>query len=153
MGKGSIILVLAGAMVGVGVGVSGCGTVVEGVSQGARTYDTGYGTITESEKTSSISDVPIDKTISQYTDIYDYIKGKVPGVVVTGDRILIRGISSINLSNEPIFVVDNVVVDNVKWLSPTDIKSITVLKDASACAIYGVRGANGVIVITTKDGR
>lgn len=131
--------------------VCGCGTVA--VDTQNRIYDIGYGTITEREKTSSISDVPVDETISQYTDIYEYIKGKVPGVVVTGDRILIRGVSSINLSNEPIFVVDNVPVDNVKWLSPTDVKSITVLKDASACAIYGVRGANGVIVITTKNGR
>jgi TonB-dependent SusC/RagA subfamily outer membrane receptor len=144
MGKGFIILALVAA-----AGLAGgCGTAA-GNSAG-RTYNIGYGTISESEKTSSITDVPIDNTISQYANIYDYIKGEVPGVVVNGDRILIRGIGSINLSNEPLFVVDNVPVDNVKWLSPNDVKSITVLKDASACAIYGVRGANGVIVITTK---
>jgi TonB-dependent SusC/RagA subfamily outer membrane receptor len=75
------------------------------------------------------------------------IQGKVPGVDVVGNKITIRGVGSLNLSSDPLFVVDGVAVSSIDNISPREVKSITVLKGASA-AIYGTRGANGVILIT-----
>ena len=69
-----------------------------------------------------------------------------------GAVIRIRGIGSALAGNDPLYVVDGVIVSDIKWLSPNDIKSMEILKDASATAIYGSRGANGVILITTKSG-
>ena len=69
-----------------------------------------------------------------------------------GATIRIRGIGSALGGNDPLYVVDGVITSDIKWLSPTDIKSMEILKDASAAAIYGSRGANGVILITTKSG-
>ena len=100
----------------------------------------------------------------------DMISGKIAGVNVTsndgapgsGAQIRIRGGSSLNASNDPLIVIDGMAMDNegVKGLSnklaminPQDIESFNVLKDASATAIYGSRGSNGVIIITTKKGR
>ena len=84
-----------------------------------------------------------------YRDIYEMIQGKCAGVQVTGRSITIRGKNSINLSTEPLFVVDGVAVEDVSHINPREVKNITVLKD-SAASIYGVRGANGVILITLK---
>ena len=88
------------------------------------------------------------------------IAGRVAGVRVThaaggGISVQIRGQSSFSLSNEPLFVVDGVPISpgangTLSWLNPHDIASIEVLKDAVSTAMYGVRGANGVIVIKTK---
>ena len=77
------------------------------------------------------------------------IQGKCAGVQVSGHSIIIRGKNSINLSSEPLFVVDGVAVEDVSYINPREVKNITVLKD-SAASIYGVRGANGVILITLK---
>ena len=67
--------------------------------------------------------------------------------------IRVRGTTSMNGSNDPLYVVDGVPVDNIKFLSPNDIESMQILKDASSASIYGSRAANGVIIITTKQGR
>ena len=67
--------------------------------------------------------------------------------------IRVRGTTSMNGSNDPLYVVDGVPVDNIKFLSPNDIESISVLKDAASNALYGARGANGVIIITTKQAK
>jgi iron complex outermembrane receptor protein len=97
------------------------------------------------------------------------VSGKIAGVNITsnggapgaGSRIRIRGGASLNASNDPLFVIDGVPVDNggiagaanpLAFINPNDIESITVLKDASAAAIYGSRAANGVIIIQTKTG-
>ncbi|MFZ1496325.1 MAG: SusC/RagA family TonB-linked outer membrane protein, partial [Saprospiraceae bacterium] len=97
------------------------------------------------------------------------VMGKVAGVQITsnsgqpgsGSRIRIRGGSSLNASNDPLIVIDGVPVDNgtingasnpLSLINPNDIENITIMKDASAAAIYGARGANGVILITTKKG-
>src|SRR5690606_16400850 len=66
--------------------------------------------------------------------------------------IRVRGTTSFNGSNDPLYVVDGVPVDNIRFLSPTDITSMQILKDASSAAIYGSRAANGVVLITTKSG-
>ena len=89
-----------------------------------------------------------------FNTVYDYLRDMVPGVRVestgpTSANVYVRGINSINSSTTPLFVVDGVVMDDIAAINPYDIDSVDVLKD-SAAAIYGVRGANGVILITLK---
>jgi len=91
-----------------------------------------------------------DKNASNFSSIYDYIDGRVAGVSVINNQITIRGGSSWELSNEPLFVVDGVVVSSIGHISPTDVDNINVLKGVDA-SIYGSRGSNGVIEITTKQ--
>ena len=88
------------------------------------------------------------------------LRGKAAGVNIfsnTGQpggemRVIIRGIATINASASPLYVVDGVVMQNFQYLNPNDIESIEILKDASSAAIYGARGANGVVLVTTKRG-
>ena len=111
----------------------------------------GYGiVVTDAERTQAVGHIDMERTTESYRDIYDYIRGKVPGVLVQDGKILIRGISSINSSTYPLFVVDGTPMNDISWINPYDVKSIDVLKDSSSCALYGVRGANGVIVIRMK---
>lgn len=123
----------------------------------------GYGTVRRKDLTGSISsvsskdlkDIPINSA-------EEALAGRLAGVQVTGSegspdaevQIRVRGGGSITQDNSPLYVVDGIIVDNaLSTLSPQDIQSIDVLKDASATAIYGARGANGVVIITTKTGR
>jgi len=96
----------------------------------------------------------IDDNMRTSSSVLDMIKGRIPGVDVTGNNVLIRGPSSLYGSNQPLFLIDNVPVDvdAVQALSPHDVERIEVLKGPSS-AIYGVRGGNGVIAIFTKRGR
>ena len=113
--------------------------------------DIGYGTEVRENLTTSISSVPIDdKMPMPYRDIYELIEGKCPGVVVEGKSITIRGKNSINSGTEPLILVDGNPQSNIDWVNPNDVKSIDVLKDAGSTAIYGSRGANGVILINLK---
>ena len=129
----------------------------------------GYGTVKKSDLTGSVSTVKADEVNKGViTTPADLIRGKSAGVVVTagsgrpgdGAMIRIRGGSSINASNDPLIVIDGLPVSNdgmggadpLSSINPSDIESFTVLKDASATAIYGSRASNGVIVITTKKG-
>lgn len=134
--------------------LAACGAPI--YNRADKVYNTGYGTVTDIENTAAISSVKIDESISLYNSIFEYIRDRVPGVIVrkdasgNGGKIIIRGVNSIQGSTDPLFVVDGVTVEDISWINPNDIKSIDVLKDASATSIYGMRGANGVIVITTK---
>ena len=117
----------------------------------------GYGTVDRSELTYSVNQLDIDeKEIVSYNDIWEYMRGRVPGVTIGPSEpgktpsITVRGINSINLSTQPLIMVDGVETDDPSFLNPNDIGSVSVLKDASA-SIYGTRGANGVILITTKS--
>ncbi len=120
----------------------------------------GYGTVKKSDLTGSVSSVKADDII-KITSVNpeQSLQGKVPGVQVTSTSgapgaspaVRIRGVGTFNNSS-PIFVVDGVILDNISFLNTADISSMEVLKDASATAIYGSRGANGVIIITTKSG-
>jgi len=131
----------------------------------------GYGTVKKSDATGSIS-VISSKDFNQgnITSAQDLLVGKSAGVVVTpaggapgsGATIRIRGGSSLNASNDPLIIVDGIPIDNanvsgsaniLSFINPADIESFTVLKDASATAIYGSRASNGVILITTKKSR
>ena len=112
-----------------------------------ETVNVGYGTMKKKDLTTQVE--KIDGTNEKYTSyksIYDMIRGEIPGVQVTGKSILIQGPSSINLSTEPLLVVDGMPVSSIDDISPVMVKSIEVLKGAAA-SVYGSRGANGVILI------
>jgi TonB-linked SusC/RagA family outer membrane protein len=123
----------------------------------------GYGSVKKSDLTGSVSSVDADK-ISKIPmpNVDQALQGQASGVYVTSvngspgaqTSIRIRGGKSINAGNEPLYVVDGFISDPsiVTALNPGDVESIDVLKDASAAAIYGARGSNGVILITTKRG-
>lgn len=122
----------------------------------------GFASVKKSDVTSSIASVK-GKELKTMTvgNVNESLQGKVAGVqIVAGGgpggypKVLIRGISTINLSTDPLYVVDGVPVgSNANFLNPNEIESLEVLKDASASAIYGSRGSNGVIMITTKRGK
>lgn len=130
----------------------------------------GYGRVKKSDATGSVIAVkPDDFNKGNRTSVQEAMVGKIPGVnVVTasgapgsGATVRIRSGASLSASNDPLFVVDGVPIDNstiegasnlIGGINPEDIETFTVLKDASATAIYGSRASNGVIVITTKKG-
>lgn len=120
----------------------------------------GYGKVRKSDLTGSVSSVKTEDLL-KITSLNpeQSLQGKVTGVQVSstsgapgaGATIRVRGVGTFNNSS-PIFVVDGVILDDISFLNTSDIASMEVLKDASATAIYGSRGANGVIIITTKTG-
>ena len=122
----------------------------------------GYGTMRKSDVTGSIATAKGDElTKQQNFSALDNLRGKVSGVNIFSNssqpgaysnRVIIRGMATINSSSDPLYVVDGVVMENFDLVNPNDIESMEVLKDASAAAIYGARGANGVMV-TTKRGK
>jgi len=115
-----------------------------------ESVNVGYGETSRSGLTYSVSKLKVkQREIVTYTNIYDYLRGRVPGVVVNGDKVYIRGISTINASTDPLFIVDGVQVSDISNINPQDVDNISVLKDGSS-AIYGSRGANGVIIISLK---
>ena len=85
-----------------------------------------------------------------YSSIYDYLRGKVPGVEVRGTEVTIRGVNSVNSASAPLILVDGVEMQDISNLSPMDVDHVEVIKDASA-SLYGFRAAGGVIKITTKS--
>ena len=123
----------------------------------------GYGTMKKSDVTGSISTAKGDDLVkNQSFSALDNLRGKVSGVNIFSNssqpgaysnRVVIRGIATINSSSNPLYVVDGVVMENFDLVNPNYIESMEVLKDASAAAIYGARGANGVIMVTTKRGK
>ena len=130
----------------------------------------GYGTVKKHDLTGAVTAIkPDEKNHGLVVNAQDMIQGKIAGVNVTsgggtpggGADIRIRGGSSLNASNNPLIVIDGLAMDDqgvkglanpLSMVNPQDIESFTVLKDASATAIYGSRGSNGVIIITTKKG-
>jgi TonB-linked SusC/RagA family outer membrane protein len=121
----------------------------------------GYGTQKKIDLTGSVSVVSAKEyENAPKTDVLDAMQGKVAGVQIINNsgspgvakQILIRGIQSWGASTEPLYVIDGVIMDNMSSLSPNDVETISVLKDAASCAIYGARAANGVVLITTKRG-
>ena len=120
----------------------------------------GYGTVTRKDVTTAVSSVSVeDLNERPIVSAAQAIQGKAAGVNVyrpngspgAGMVVRVRGTTSFNGSNEPLYVVDGVPVDNINFLSPTDISNIQILKDASSAAIYGSRAANGVVLITTRQ--
>lgn len=110
-----------------------------------------YGTVKASHNTYAVSQVKInEREALSYNSMTEYLIGRVPGLIISPDgKILIRGISSVNSSNEPLIIVDRIAVPDINVYRPNEVEKVEVLKDASS-AIYGVRGANGIILITLK---
>ena len=132
--------------------------------EASEVVSVGYGTVAKRDLTGSVAQVDIDELRKAPVVNFDQaIQGRVSGVVVsTADgevgstaSIIIRGNNSLTQSNEPLYVIDGFPSESsyATSISPSDIASIDILKDASATAIYGARGANGVVVITTKSGQ
>ena len=115
---------------------------------GDELIDTGYGTTRRDALTNSVSKVKMDNN-RMYNNIYEFLQGRVAGLEVNGESIRIRGITTLIGSNEPLILVDGIEMMDISDINPNDVESVDVLKDASA-SIYGVRGANGVILIKTK---
>jgi TonB-linked SusC/RagA family outer membrane protein len=140
----------------------------------------GYGTVKKSDLTGSVASIKSNDLVKpKSTSFLEAMQGRMAGVQVkqsSGEpgaavNIKIRGVNSVNASSNPLYVIDGVQIDvnegevasssvgnsssmnPLATLNPNDIKSIEVLKDASATAIYGSRGANGVVIVTTKDGK
>lgn len=122
----------------------------------------GYGTVKKSDVTGAVSSVTAKSFENQpLTRLEDALQGRAAGVTVAKAngqpgadfKIRIRGVNSITGNNSPLIVVDGIQGVDLSSLNPNDIATIDVLKDASATAIYGVRGSNGVVMVTTKRGR
>ena len=137
-------------------------TLVEDTQALDEVVVVGYGTMRKSDVTGSIASTKgADILKGQSFSALDGLKGKASGVNIFSNsgqpgsniRVLIRGVSTINSSTDPLYVVDGVVMEDFRLLNPNDIENIEVLKDASSAAIYGARGANGVIMVTTKRGK
>lgn len=121
----------------------------------------GYGTVKKKDITTSVSTVTVEDLDERpLISAASAIQGKAAGVNVVqpsgepgaGMVVRVRGNTSINASNDPLYVVDGVPMSEINFLSPNDIESIQILKDASSAAIYGSRASNGVVLITTKSG-
>ena len=167
-----VFSLLLAVTLGLGVALVGAGCAS---SQSARTSDTaeqsageeeieiGYGTQKRESSTSATSTIDAEEVSRRRTprDLSDLLEGNAAGVVVNrtagGIQVRIRGNSSILGSNEPLYVIDGTPMDPgpdgvLHAVNPYDVESITVLKDAAATSIYGSRGGNGVILITTRRG-
>lgn len=144
--------------------------LAEDVQQLSEIVVVGYGTQEAKDVTGVVATVKTeDFNKGQIASAENLISGKVAGVTVTpstepggGSKIRIRGVTSLNGGQEPLYVVDGVILDNsgygggrnaLNFINPSDIESMTILKDASASAIYGARAAAGVVLITTKSGK
>ena len=142
----------------------------EDIQQLAEIVVVGYGTQEAKDVTGVVATVKTeDFNKGQIASAENLISGKVAGVTITpstepggGSKIRIRGVTSLNGGQEPLYVVDGVILDasgygggrnGLNFINPSDIESMTILKDASASAIYGARAAAGVVLITTKSGK
>lgn len=122
--------------------------------EASREHAIGYGHVADANKLNAVSSLnKNDLDFSQYSNIYELIKGRFAGVQVSNGEIIIRGINSINSSSAALIIVDGVPMDAsaLSSIPPIQVKSINVIKDGSS-AIYGSRGANGVVIIETKRG-
>nr|WP_314493715.1 SusC/RagA family TonB-linked outer membrane protein [uncultured Chryseobacterium sp.] len=121
----------------------------------------GYGSVKKTDLTGSVNTLSADKIVERNTNSpLEAIQGSMPGVQITsnsgrvgdGFKMVIRGSNSLISSGNPLYVVDGVPSENIDFLNPQDIARMDVLKDASSAAIYGSRGASGVVIVTTKSG-
>lgn len=121
----------------------------------------GYGVQRKSDLTGAVGQIGASKIVErQVVNPIDALSGKIAGVQVNNNSgrpggsmsVVVRGFNSINASNSPLFVIDGVVGADINLINPNEIESMNVLKDASSTAIYGARGAAGVILVTTKRG-
>lgn len=135
-------------------------TLVEDATQLDEIVVIGYGTAKKSDVTGAVSRITAKSFENQpLTRVEDALQGRASGVTVAGSgapgkaiKVRVRGVNSITGNNDPLVVVDGVFGGDLRTINPNNIASMEVLKDASALAIYGSRGSNGVILVTTKKG-
>lgn len=136
-------------------------TLIEDISVLNEVVVVGYGTQNRKDVSGSVKSVKSeDFNRGVYTDVNQLIQGKVPGLVISkagGDpnqsaTVRLRGVNSLTGTNTPLYVIDGVVGADYNMVSPNEIESFDILKDAATASIYGARAANGVIIITTKKG-
>ena len=126
---------------------------IQPVGSESEMIDVGYGEIRKENLTTPINKIDGQKSrYAAYNNVFEMISGEFPGVVVNGTSINIQNSYSFQLSTEPLYVVDGTIVPQINEIVPSHVKSIEVLKGASA-SIYGARGGNGVIVITLISGK
>ena len=122
----------------------------------------GYGTVRKKDLTGSVASISSDDIADvPVSSVSEAMTGKLAGVKITTTegspdaevKIRVRGGGSLSQDNSPLYIVDGFPVSSISDIAPSDIESIDVLKDASSTAIYGARGANGVIIVTTKSGK
>lgn len=121
----------------------------------------GYQTVRKADLTGAVAVMNMKEPLSENSgNIMNSMAGKLPGANVVPDAapggtgsIRVRGMSTANSSNDPLYVIDGVPTDNINCINPSDIETMQVLKDAASASIYGSRAANGVVVITTKQGK
>ncbi|WP_273276293.1 SusC/RagA family TonB-linked outer membrane protein [Maribacter polysiphoniae] len=147
------------------IGIDGSSTISIALSEDAQALDevvvVGYGTQKKSDLTSSIVSVDTESMEKVPTgQLMQAVQGKAAGVQISSQgspgespEIIIRGVNSVYGDSNPLFVVDGVFFDSIDFLNASEIESLSILKDASAAAIYGVEASNGVILITTKGGK
>ena len=147
-----LLLLVSGLLL---TGCSSSSQTATKTDEGEEEVDVGYGKQKEKDVTGAVDKVEADDARREQptSTIADMLKGRVAGVQVVGDKIYIRGASNLRGRVEPLIVLDGVPISGGStFINPSDVKSISVLKDAASTAIYGSRGANGVIVIETKQG-
>ncbi len=121
-----------------------------GIQPGEENVNVGYGNVKSKDLSMSVSKVDgSGEKYASYSDIYDMLRGTVAGVKVVGKNITIQGLGTTNANNQPLLVVDGNIVVSIDDIQPVQVKSVEILKGASA-SIYGSRGANGVLLITLK---
>lgn len=162
----AILMITYIGMKDVEVSVSGKSDIIVAMEDSQFALDevvaVGYGTMTKKSITAAISSVKADELVERATafNIMQSLDGKVAGVKNVsfsgkpggGSSLRIRGMGSINAGSNPIYVLDGVVGVDPQAINPENVGSIEVLKDAAATAMYGAQGANGVVIVTTKDG-
>lgn len=119
-----------------------------------REYDIGYGKVSEANRSNAVSALDNDETdFTRYKDMFELIRSNFAGVQIQNGEILVRGAASFNSSSAALIVVDGVISDSdiLRQIRPINVKSINIIKDGST-AVYGARGANGVVIIETKKG-
>jgi TonB-dependent SusC/RagA subfamily outer membrane receptor len=116
-----------------------------------REMAVGYGYMNEKDLIYAVNHLDQENNdFCNYANIFDLIKGRFSGVTVAGGNIFIRGSGSFSGQTQALYIVNGVSVSSIDWIEPCQIRSIDILKDANA-AIYGARGGNGVVLITTKN--
>lgn len=145
-----------------GLAITANAVLIESTSSLDEVVVVGYGTQKKREVTSAITTVNAEQfNKGNISDVAQLLQGKVPGLSIArpggdpngGFAIRLRGLSTLGANTQPLIVLDGQVGADINTVDPNDIKSIDVLKDGSAAAIYGTRGSAGVIIITTKSGK
>lgn len=115
-----------------------------------RDVAVGYGYVDENDLVYAVNNLQQENNeFCNYKDVFDILQSRFVGVKVDNGSVIIRGQDAILSNAEALYVVDGVIVNSIEWVIPCQIKSINILKDASA-AVYGARGSNGVVIIVTQ---